>query len=131
MRLEAIESTRLAARSAEREPLVNGELDEFRVAFEPKLLHDAVFMKSDRAGRDMQDSRRFLHRIRIQHPARRLLDMHVADPRAADARALRHDVDPFAGDRDPRRRAIVSGVHQARCAAAGRCVVLLELHDIL
>src|SRR6478672_2751472 len=57
------ESAPAARRSAERQPLVDGELNDFCVAFEPKLLHDTVFVKGDGAGRDMQDVGGFLHRI--------------------------------------------------------------------
>ena len=47
---------------SQREALVDGELDEFRIAFETKLLHDAVFVKSHGAGRDAQHACGFLHR---------------------------------------------------------------------
>lgn len=61
-----LEGHRIASTSgadSEGESPVDRKLDEFRVAFEPKLLHDAVFVKGDRAGRDMQDAGSFLHRI--------------------------------------------------------------------
>ena len=53
---------RLPVGGAEREALINGELDEFGIALQPKLLHDAVLVESDRPCRHAEYARGFLHR---------------------------------------------------------------------
>jgi hypothetical protein len=51
----------LPVERADREPLLNGELDELCVAFQPKLLHNSVLMKGNSAGGDMQDAGSLFH----------------------------------------------------------------------
>ena len=46
---------------AEDDTLVNRKLDEFGIALEPELLHDAIFMKGDGAWRHTKDAGGFLH----------------------------------------------------------------------
>src|SRR5437867_796585 len=42
--------------------LSNGESDEIRVRFQPKILHNSIFVKCDRPHCDIQNSRCLLHR---------------------------------------------------------------------
>jgi len=52
---------RLPVGGAEREALINGELDEFGIALQPKLLHDAVLVESDCPCGHAEHARGFLH----------------------------------------------------------------------
>ena len=84
----------LALRGGQREALVDGELDEFGITLEPKLLHDAVLVKGHGAGRDMEDARGFLHRKafcqQLQHLTLTRRELPAGRPIAALNERLDH-----------------------------------------